>query len=138
MFIENMGLWNRFFTSMCIMKLLFCFSLHNDNMVHGDQLNEAIDACMSLVCLYLWCLSPFALLVFQFLEEDEQHEGPNQLGTMVSSKSNMTKAYLKRFQVKYMHRQAKKTNYQVIIRLTTRDENKYNTLKTCYVVKFTS
>ncbi len=24
----------------------------NDNMVHGDQLNEAIDACMFLVCLY--------------------------------------------------------------------------------------
>jgi hypothetical protein len=93
-------------------------------MVHGDQLNEAIDVCMSLVCMYLWCLSLFALLMFQCLEGDEQHEGPHQFGTMVSNKSNMTKAYLKRFQVKYMQRQARKTDYQVIIRLTTRDENK--------------
>jgi len=46
-------------------------------MVHGDQLNETIDACMYLVCLYLWYLSPFALLMFQCLEEDEQHEGPH-------------------------------------------------------------
>jgi hypothetical protein len=61
-------------------------------MVHGDQLNETIDVCMSLVCLYLCCFSPFALLVFQCLEEDEQHEGSHQLGTMVSNKSNMTKA----------------------------------------------
>jgi hypothetical protein len=49
----------------------------DDNMVHGNQLNEAIDACMSLVCLYLWCLSPFHLLVFWCLEEYEQHKGPH-------------------------------------------------------------
>jgi hypothetical protein len=57
---------------------------------------------------------------------------------MVFSKSNITKAYLKMFQIKYMHMQAKKTNYQAIICLTTWDENKYNTLNYHYVVKFTS
>jgi len=72
------------------------------------------------------------------LEKDEQHKGPHQLDTMASSKSNMTQAYLKRFQIKYMHRQARKTDYQVIIHLTTQDENKYNTLKYRYVVKFTN
>jgi len=35
-----------------------------------------------------------------------------------------------------MHKQAKKIDYQVIIRLSTQDEN--NTLKYHYVVKFTS
>jgi hypothetical protein len=60
-------------------------------MVHGDQLNETIDVCMSLVCLIFWCLSPFGLLVFQCLEEDEQHRGPHQFNTMVFNKSNMTK-----------------------------------------------
>jgi large subunit ribosomal protein L5e len=57
---------------------------------------------------------------------------------MVSSKSNMTKAYFKRFQVKYKHRRARKIDYQAIIHFTTEDENKYNTLKYCYVVKFTN
>jgi hypothetical protein len=87
-------------------------------MVHSDQLNVATHACMSLVCLCLWCLFPFALLVFQCLEEDELHQGPHQLGTMVFNKSNMTKAYFKRFQVKYRHMQAKKIDYQAITRLT--------------------
>ncbi len=57
---------------------------------------------------------------------------------MVSSKSNMTKAYFKRFQVKNMHMQARKTDYQAIIHLTIQDDNMYNTLKYRYVVKFTS
>ncbi len=50
----------------------------------------------------------------------------------------MIKANLKRFQVKYMHRQARKIDYQVIIRLTIQDENKYNTLKYRYDVKFSN
>jgi hypothetical protein len=107
-------------------------------MVHGDQSNVATDAYMSLVCLFVWCLSPFALLVFWCLEEDEQHQGPHQLATMVSSKSNMTKAYFKRFQIKYRHMWARKTNYQVIICLTIQDKNKYITPKYCYVVRFTN
>jgi hypothetical protein len=107
-------------------------------MVHGDQLNEVIDACMYLVCMYLWCLSPFVLIVFRCLEKYEQHERPQQLDTMVSSKSNMTEAYFKRFQVKYMHMQAKKIDYQAIICLTIQDNNKYNTPKYHYVVKFTN
>jgi hypothetical protein len=36
----------------------------DDNMVHGDQLNEVINACMSLVCMYVCCLSPFACFMF--------------------------------------------------------------------------
>jgi hypothetical protein len=56
---------------------------------------------------------------------------------MVSNESNMTKAYLKRFQVKYMHMQARKIDYHAIIHLTIQDDNMYNTLKYCYVVKFT-
>jgi hypothetical protein len=67
-----------------------------------------------LWCAYIFqCFSPFALLVFQCLEMDEQHEGPHQFDTMVSSKSNMTKAYLKRFQVKYMQKQARITNVKL-------------------------
>lgn len=106
--------------------------------IHGDQLNVDIDTCMYLVCLSVWCLSPFALLVFRCLEENEQHYGPHQFGTMlVSSKSNVTKAYFKRFQIKYMNRRARKIHYRAIIHLTTQDENKYNTSKYNYVVKFT-
>ncbi len=50
----------------------------------------------------------------------------------------MTKAYLKRFQFKYVHKQARKSDYQVIKHLTTRNENKYNAPKYRYVIKFTS
>jgi hypothetical protein len=50
----------------------------------------------------------------------------------------MTKAHLKRFQVKYMHMQARKTDYEVIICLTTQDDNNYNAPKYHYFVKFTS
>ncbi len=57
---------------------------------------------------------------------------------MVSNKANMNKAYLKRFQVKYMHMQARKINYQAVMHRTIWNENKHNTLKTCYVVTFTN
>jgi hypothetical protein len=118
----------------------YCLALiyTDDNMVHGDQLNETIDVCMSLVCLHLWCLYLFAFLLFQCLEKDEQHERPHQLCAMVSNKANMNKAYLKRFQVKYMHMQARKINYQAVMHRTIWNENKHNTLKTCYVVTFTN
>ncbi len=50
----------------------------------------------------------------------------------------MTKAYFKRFQVKYMHMKAKKIDYPAIICLTTQNDNMSKTLKYHYVVKFTS
>jgi large subunit ribosomal protein L5e len=50
----------------------------------------------------------------------------------------MTKAYFKRFQVKYRRRRAGKTDYRARIRLTTQDKNKYNTPKYRYVVRFTN
>ncbi len=65
-------------------------------------------------------------------------KGHSSLTPMVSSKSNMTKAYFKRFQVQYMHMQSRKIDYHVIIHLTTQDKNKYNTPKYHYVVKFTN
>jgi large subunit ribosomal protein L5e len=65
-------------------------------------------------------------------------KGHNSSPPGQSSKSNMMKVYFKRFQVKYMHRQAKKTNHQAVICQTTQDKNKYNTLKYRYVVKFTN
>jgi large subunit ribosomal protein L5e len=57
---------------------------------------------------------------------------------MVFIKSHMTKAYFKRFQVKYRRRRAGKTDYRARIRLTTQDKNKYNTPKYRYVVRFTN
>ncbi|CAK9270510.1 unnamed protein product [Sphagnum jensenii] len=64
-------------------------------------------------------------------------------------KSHMTKAYFKRFQIKFMCRQGQffvfpcvhisgKTDYWARIRLTTQDKNKCNTPKYCYVVRFTN
>jgi hypothetical protein len=53
---------------------------------------------------------------------------------MVYVKSHITKAYFKRFQVKYRCRRAGKTDYRARICLITQDKNKYNTPKYCYVV----
>ncbi|KAJ7571402.1 hypothetical protein O6H91_01G162200 [Diphasiastrum complanatum] len=57
---------------------------------------------------------------------------------MVFVKSQRTKAYFKRFQVKYKRRRAGKTDYRARIRLTTQDKNKYNTPKYRFVVRFTN
>jgi len=57
---------------------------------------------------------------------------------MAFVKPNKTKAYFKRFQVKYKRRRAGKTDYRARIRLTTQDKNKYNTPKYRYVVRFTN
>ncbi|XP_024389450.1 large ribosomal subunit protein uL18y [Physcomitrium patens] len=57
---------------------------------------------------------------------------------MAFIKPNKTKAYFKRFQVKYKRRRAGKTDYRARIRLTTQDKNKYNTPKYRFVVRFTN
>ncbi|KAK4426436.1 putative phosphoinositide phosphatase SAC9 [Sesamum alatum] len=49
-----------------------------------------------------------------------------------------TKAYFKRFQVKFKRRRAGKTDYRARIRLINQDKNKYNTPKYRYVVRFTN
>eukprot|EP00850_Spirogloea_muscicola_P011711 SM000073S21487 [mRNA] locus=s73:611333:613447:- [translate_table: standard] len=56
---------------------------------------------------------------------------------MAFTKSIKSKAYFKRFQVKYARRRAGKTDYRARLRLITQDKNKYNTPKYRFVVRFT-
>ncbi|KAH7547615.1 hypothetical protein FEM48_Zijuj01G0328700 [Ziziphus jujuba var. spinosa] len=53
-------------------------------------------------------------------------------------KSQKTKAYFKRYQVKYKRRREGKTDYRARIRLINQDKNKYNTPKYRFVVRFVS
>lgn len=56
---------------------------------------------------------------------------------MAFAKAQKTKAYYKRFQVKYARRRAGKTDYRARLKLITQDKNKYNTPKYRMVVRFT-
>ncbi|KAL5997988.1 60S ribosomal protein L5 [Asimina triloba] len=53
-------------------------------------------------------------------------------------KAQKTKAYFKRFQVKFKRRRQGKTDYRARIRLINQDKNKYNTPKYRFVVRFTN
>ncbi|RWW86228.1 hypothetical protein BHE74_00005001 [Ensete ventricosum] len=53
-------------------------------------------------------------------------------------KTHKSKAYFKRFQVKYKRRREGKTDYRARIRLINQDKNKYNTPKYRFVVRFVS
>jgi large subunit ribosomal protein L5e len=57
---------------------------------------------------------------------------------MAFVKTIKTRAYFKRFQVKYRRRREGKTDYRARIRLVTQDKNKYNTPKYRFVVRFTN
>ncbi|TXG72679.1 hypothetical protein EZV62_001258 [Acer yangbiense] len=57
---------------------------------------------------------------------------------MVFVKAQKSRAYFKRFQVKYKRRREGKTDYRARIRLINQDKNKYNTPKYRFVVRFTN
>ncbi|CAL1367167.1 unnamed protein product [Linum trigynum] len=57
---------------------------------------------------------------------------------MAFAKAQKTRAYFKRFQVKYKRRRDGKTDYRARIRLINQDKNKYNTPKYRFVVRFTN
>ncbi|XP_031497440.1 60S ribosomal protein L5-like isoform X2 [Nymphaea colorata] len=57
---------------------------------------------------------------------------------MAFAKAQKTKAYFKRFQVKYKRRRQGKTDYRARVRLINQDKNKYNTPKYRFVVRFTN
>ncbi|EEF37766.1 ribosomal protein L5, putative [Ricinus communis] len=57
---------------------------------------------------------------------------------MAFVKAQKTRAYFKRFQVKYKRRREGKTDYRARIRLINQDKNKYNTPKYRLVVRFTN
>ncbi|XP_072970391.1 large ribosomal subunit protein uL18-like [Typha angustifolia] len=57
---------------------------------------------------------------------------------MVFVKSQKSRAYFKRFQVKFKRRRQGKTDYRARIRLINQDKNKYNTPKYRFVVRFTN
>ncbi|KAK7395586.1 hypothetical protein VNO78_16148 [Psophocarpus tetragonolobus] len=58
--------------------------------------------------------------------------------TMVYVKAQKSKAYFKRYQVKFKRRREGKTDYRARIRLINQDKNKYNTPKYRFVVRFTN
>ncbi|KAK4747551.1 hypothetical protein SAY87_014137 [Trapa incisa] len=60
------------------------------------------------------------------------------LSLLAFVKAQKSKAYFKRFQVKYKRRRAGKTDYRARIRLINQDKNKYNTPKYRFVVRFTN
>ncbi|KAJ0977120.1 hypothetical protein J5N97_012594 [Dioscorea zingiberensis] len=57
---------------------------------------------------------------------------------MAFVKAQKSKAYFKRFQVKFKRRRQGKTDYRARIRLINQDKNKYNTPKYRFVVRFTN
>lgn len=57
---------------------------------------------------------------------------------MAFVKTQKTKAYFKRYQVKFKRRRQGKTDYRARIRLINQDQNKYNTPKYRFVVRFTN
>jgi len=57
---------------------------------------------------------------------------------MVYIKAQKSRAYFKRFQVKFKRRRDGKTDYRARIRLINQDKNKYNTPKYRFVVRFTN
>ncbi|KAK7860173.1 60s ribosomal protein l5 [Quercus suber] len=57
---------------------------------------------------------------------------------MAFVKAQKTKAYFKRFQVKFKRRREGKTDYRARVRLINQDKNKYNTPKYRFVVRFTN
>ncbi|KMZ71085.1 60S ribosomal protein L5-1 [Zostera marina] len=57
---------------------------------------------------------------------------------MVFVKAQKSKAYYKRFQVKFKRRREGKTDYRARVRLINQDKNKYNTPKYRFVVRFTN
>ncbi|KAK7292764.1 hypothetical protein RJT34_15617 [Clitoria ternatea] len=57
---------------------------------------------------------------------------------MVYVKAQKSKAYFKRYQVKFKRRREGKTDYRARIRLINQDKNKYNTPKYRLVVRFTN
>ncbi|XP_022945686.1 60S ribosomal protein L5-like isoform X1 [Cucurbita moschata] len=57
---------------------------------------------------------------------------------MAFAKAQKTKAYFKRYQVKFKRRREGKTDYRARIRLINQDKNKYNTPKYRIVVRFSN
>ncbi|KZV32202.1 hypothetical protein F511_29777 [Dorcoceras hygrometricum] len=57
---------------------------------------------------------------------------------MAFVKAQKSRAYFKRFQVKFKRRRQGKTDYRARIRLINQDKNKYNTPKYRFVVRFTN
>ncbi|XP_047316285.1 60S ribosomal protein L5-like [Impatiens glandulifera] len=57
---------------------------------------------------------------------------------MVFIKAQKSRAYFKRFQVKFKRRRQGKTDYRARVRLINQDKNKYNTPKYRFVVRFTN
>ncbi|XP_057457736.1 60S ribosomal protein L5-like [Lotus japonicus] len=57
---------------------------------------------------------------------------------MVFVKSQKSRAYFKRYQVKFKRRREGKTDYRARIRLINQDKNKYSTPKYRFVVRFTN
>ncbi|KNA10155.1 hypothetical protein SOVF_147080 [Spinacia oleracea] len=57
---------------------------------------------------------------------------------MAFVKAQKTRAYFKRFQVKFKRRREGKTDYRARNRLINQDKNKYNTPKYRFVVRFTN
>ncbi|XP_061349805.1 large ribosomal subunit protein uL18 [Gastrolobium bilobum] len=57
---------------------------------------------------------------------------------MAFIKAQKSRAYFKRYQVKFKRRREGKTDYRARIRLINQDKNKYNTPKYRFVVRFTN
>ncbi|QCE07244.1 60S ribosomal protein L5 [Vigna unguiculata] len=57
---------------------------------------------------------------------------------MAFVKAQKSRAYFKRYQVKFKRRREGKTDYRARIRLINQDKNKYNTPKYRFVVRFTN
>ncbi|CAJ1950319.1 unnamed protein product [Sphenostylis stenocarpa] len=75
---------------------------------------------------------------FAALSENRYSHIWESFTAMAFVKAQKSKAYFKRYQVKFKRRRQGKTDYRARIRLINQDKNKYNTPKYRFVVRFTN
>ncbi|KAF4352525.1 hypothetical protein G4B88_013355, partial [Cannabis sativa] len=108
-------------------KRRITFKLVGDITAFADEPTEQDDSGLSLanrIKLYYYA-DPYELGKWASL-------------SAVFVKAQKSKAYFKRFQVKFKRRREGKTDYRARIRLINQDKNKYNTPKYRFVVRFTN
>ncbi|XP_030527904.2 60S ribosomal protein L5 [Rhodamnia argentea] len=95
------------------------------------MISSRVCNCLSFISLpsSLSLCRPLVSLLFQ---------SSKSAAAMAFVKAQKSKAYFKRYQVKYKRRRDGKTDYRARIRLINQDKNKYNTPKYRFVVRFSN
>ncbi|KAF9610343.1 hypothetical protein IFM89_022013 [Coptis chinensis] len=106
-------------------------------LLRNERLANLIGCC---------CEGNERLLVAEFMPNETlakhlfhcKRKSRSENPTMVFIKPTKSRAYFKRYQVKFRRKRAGKTDYRARIRLINQDKNKYGTPKYLFVVRFTN